>query len=193
MDAVLELWRHVVIFSQYLKSLFQVHFVQLKVLLAIPCIPQKIYALSLQKQIISTGNHPSTEDNLKRPSLSPDELVKPLFEELNLKDEEISSLKSELEEKDKDLEVFSQENEKLKKELNEKMQEISSFKAKEDETSAKLNQIAQELETSKNDGFNIKEKLEATEKAKEALENEMRKLRVQTEKWRKVADTADLQ
>ncbi|XP_004243183.1 interactor of constitutive active ROPs 4 [Solanum lycopersicum] len=135
-------------------------------------------------------SHPFAEDDLKSSSLSPDESVKPSFEELNLKDEEISSLKSKLEEKEKELEVFSQENENLKKELNEKMQEISSLKAKEDETSLKLNQVAQELETSKNDGVNIKEKLEATEKAKEALENEMKKLRVQTEQWRKAADAA---
>lgn len=134
--------------------------------------------------------HPSTEDDLKSSSLSPDEPVKPSFEELNLKDEEISSLKSKLEEKEKELEVFSQENENLKKELNEKMQEISSTKAKEDETSLKLDQVTQELETSKNDGLNLKEKLEATEKAKEALETEMKKLRVQTEQWRKAADAA---
>ncbi|KAK4735373.1 hypothetical protein R3W88_009634 [Solanum pinnatisectum] len=87
-------------------------------------------------------SHSSTEDNLKRLSLSPDDPVKPSFEELNLEDEEISSLKSKLEEKEKDLEVFGQENENLKKELNEKMQEISSLKEKEDETSLKLNQVA---------------------------------------------------
>uniref|UniRef100_M1AAT9 Uncharacterized protein n=1 Tax=Solanum tuberosum TaxID=4113 RepID=M1AAT9_SOLTU len=87
-------------------------------------------------------SHPSTKDNLKRSSLSPDEPVKPTFEELNLKDEEISSLKSKLEEKEKQIEVFGQESENLKKELNEKMQEISSLKAKEDETSLKLNQVA---------------------------------------------------
>ncbi|KAK6785338.1 hypothetical protein RDI58_018793 [Solanum bulbocastanum] len=135
-------------------------------------------------------SHPSTEDDLKSSSLSPDEPVKQSFEELNLKDEEISALKSKLEEKEKELEVFGQENESLKKELNGKMLEISSITATEDETSLKLNQVTQELETSRNDGLNLKEKLEATEKAKEALENEMKKLRVQTEQWRKAADAA---
>lgn len=135
-------------------------------------------------------SHPSTEDDLKSASLSPAEQEKPSFEDLNLKDEEISSLKSKLEEKEKELQVFGQENESLKKELNEKMLQISSAKAKEEETSLKLNQLTQELETSTNDGVNIKEKLEATEKAKEALENEMKKLRVQTEQWRKAADAA---
>ncbi|CAN4103045.1 unnamed protein product [Withania somnifera] len=135
-------------------------------------------------------SHPSTEDGLKTASLSPAELEKPSFEELNLKDEEISSLKSKLEEKEKELQVFGQQNESLKKELNEKILEISSFKGKEDKTSLKLNQVIQDLETSKNDGVTLKEKLEATEKAKEALENEMKKLRVQTEQWRKAADAA---
>lgn len=134
--------------------------------------------------------HPSTEDDLKSASLSPAEPGKPSFEDLNLKDEEIRSLKSKLEEKEKELEVLGQENESLKKELNEKRLEISSAKAKEEETSLKLNQLTQELGTSKTDGVDLKEKLEATEKAKEALENEMKKLRVQTEQWRKAADAA---
>ncbi|CAN4104343.1 unnamed protein product [Withania somnifera] len=135
-------------------------------------------------------SHPPTEDDLKSASLSPAEPEKPFFEELNSKDEEISSLKSKLEEKEKELQVFGQENECLKKELNEKILEMSSLKAKEDETSLKLNQVTLELETSKNDGVNLTEKLEATEKAKEALENEMKRLRVQTEQWRKAADAA---
>lgn len=135
-------------------------------------------------------NHPSTEEDLKRSSASPAELKEPSSEELSLKAEEISSLKSKLEEKEKELQVLGQENESLKKELNEKMLEISSVKSKEDEMSLKLNEVTQELETSKNDGFNMKEKLEATEKAKEALETEMKKLRVQTEQWRKAADAA---
>ncbi|XP_059282953.1 interactor of constitutive active ROPs 4-like [Lycium ferocissimum] len=125
-------------------------------------------------------SHPSTEFEPEKPSV----------EELNLKDEGISSLKSKLEEKEKEVQAFCQENESLKKELNEKMLEILSVKAKEDEMTLKLNQVTQELETSKNDGVNIKEKLEATEKVKEALENEMKKLRVQTEQWRKAADAA---
>ncbi|KAK4342170.1 hypothetical protein RND71_037986 [Anisodus tanguticus] len=133
---------------------------------------------------------PNVEYDLKSVNLLPAEPEKPSFEELNLKDEEISSLKSKLEEKEKEVHVFCQENESLKKELNEKMLEISSAKANEKETSLELNEAIQELETSKTDGVNIKEKLEATEKAKEALENEMKKLRVQTEQWRKAADAA---
>ncbi|KAM3395904.1 interactor of constitutive active ROPs 4 [Capsicum galapagoense] len=153
-----------------------------------------VFEVPLEKVVLEPPNveisHPSTEDDLKSASLSSAEPVKSSFEELNLKDEEISSLKSKLEEKEKELEVFRQENESLKKELTDKMLEISSAKAKGEEMSLKLNQVTQELETSKNDGVNTKDKLEATEKAKEALENEMKKLRVQTEQWRKAADAA---
>nr|XP_016441565.1 PREDICTED: interactor of constitutive active ROPs 1-like [Nicotiana tabacum] len=136
-------------------------------------------------------SHPSVEENLKSANPSPPEPPtiaepeKPSVDELNLKDEEISSLKSKLEEKEKELQIFCQENESLRTELNEKMLEISSAKVKEEETCLKLNQVTRELET-----INIEEKLEATEKAKEALENEMKKLRVQTEQWRKAADAA---
>ncbi|XP_009768731.1 interactor of constitutive active ROPs 4-like [Nicotiana sylvestris] len=141
-------------------------------------------------------SHPSVEENLKSANPSPPEPPtiaepeKPSVDELNLKDEEISSLKSKLEEKEKELQIFCQENESLRTELNEKMLEISSAKVKEEETCLKLNQVTRELETSKNDAVNIEEKLEVTEKAKEALENEMKKLRVQTEQWRKAADAA---
>ncbi|PHT47990.1 hypothetical protein CQW23_12198 [Capsicum baccatum] len=126
-------------------------------------------------------SRPSTKDDLKSASLFPTEPVKPSFEVLNLKDKEISLLKSKFEEKKKELKVFRQENEILKKKLSEMMLEISSAKAKEEETSLKLIQVTQELETSKNDGVNSKEKIEATEKAKEALKTEMKKLRVQIE------------
>ncbi|KAL7195924.1 hypothetical protein ACSBR1_036034 [Camellia fascicularis] len=53
---------------------------------------------------------------------------------------------------------------------------------------SKLSQIEQELEASRANEVELKEKLEAVEGANEALENEMKKLRVQTEQWRKAAD-----
>ncbi|CAN6688550.1 unnamed protein product [Malus baccata var. baccata] len=67
----------------------------------------------------------------------------------------------------------------IKNQLNEAALNILSAQVKEKEMSLKLNQLEEELE-----------KLQATERAKEALEAEMKKMRVQTEQWRKAADAA---
>uniref|UniRef100_A0A5B7AQ31 Putative interactor of constitutive active ROPs 4-like n=1 Tax=Davidia involucrata TaxID=16924 RepID=A0A5B7AQ31_DAVIN len=111
-------------------------------------------------------------------------------DDLALKNDEINSLKAKLEEKEKEVEVFCQENENLKSQLNEAALEISSARAKEEETTSRLSQLGQELEESKANAVELNEKLEAVEGAKEALEIEMKKLRVQTEQWRKAADAA---
>ncbi|XP_009604325.1 interactor of constitutive active ROPs 4-like isoform X1 [Nicotiana tabacum] len=145
-----------------------------------------VFEVSLENVKVEPQNvdicNPTNEDELKITALS--------YEELDLKNEEISLLKAKLEEKEKELQVFCQENENLKKEVNEKTLEISSNKAKAEEMNLKFNQVIQELETSKSNAFEINEKLEASEKAKEELESEMKKLRVQTEQWRKAADAA---
>jgi hypothetical protein len=112
------------------------------------------------------------------------------FHDLALKDDEINMLKTKLEEKQKDLEVFGMENENLKNQLNEANLYISSAKSKEEEVSLKLGQLGEELEASKANAAQLKGKLEAAEGANEALETEMKKMRVQTEQWRKAADAA---
>ncbi|KVH93146.1 interactor of constitutive active ROPs 4 [Cynara cardunculus var. scolymus] len=106
------------------------------------------------------------------------------------KNEEISSLKSKIEEKDNELLAFSQENKNLKHQLSEANVQISSGKAKEEKTNSKLNHVEEELKRSKKDGNELNKKLKEVEGAKEALETEMKKLRVQTEQWRKAADAA---
>ncbi|XP_019158757.1 PREDICTED: interactor of constitutive active ROPs 4-like [Ipomoea nil] len=102
------------------------------------------------------------------------------YENPSLKNDELDSLRAKLEAKEKELEKFSQENKSLNLQA----------KAKEEETALKLNQVIQELEATKSNEARINEKLDATEKAKEELEAEMKKLRVQTEQWRKAADAA---
>lgn len=112
------------------------------------------------------------------------------YDELAMKNDEINLMKVNLEEKEKELEVFRLENESLKDQLNEASLEMSTCRAKEGEMSSKLNQLQQQLDASKGKEVTLKEKLQAVEGAKEALETEMKKLRVQTEQWRKAADAA---
>ncbi|CAI9088945.1 OLC1v1023409C1 [Oldenlandia corymbosa var. corymbosa] len=135
------------------------------------------------------------DDDLKTKSqLSPTSTVleaeKPPFDELALKNGEITALNTKLTEMEKELEVSVKENESLKSKLEEKSLEVSASQLKEAETRNKLNEVTKELEESKNNAVQINEKLDAVEKAKEELETEMKKLRVQTEQWRKAADAA---
>lgn len=112
------------------------------------------------------------------------------FHDLALKDEEIDMLKAKLEEKEKEVEVFGQENDSLKNQLKEAATNISSAEVKEKEMALKLSKFDEELEASKANAAELSEKLKATEEAKEELEAEMEKMRVQTEQWKKAADAA---
>lgn len=140
---------------------------------------------------------PAEEDELRPKSVSlPTESPaniepqNPLVDELASKNEEINLLKTNLDEKEKELDVFRQENKSLKSQLDEKAVKVSSAQSEIDELNQRLNMVNEELEKSKSNAAQMNEKLEATEKAKEALENEMKMLRVQTEQWRKAADAA---
>ncbi|KAL8161372.1 hypothetical protein V2J09_012861 [Rumex salicifolius] len=85
----------------------------------------------------------------------------------------------------KELEESSQENKNLKKQLDEATSELSSAKLKQ-------NELEKELESSNEAKTELMEKLKAADSSKEELEAEMKKLRVQTEQWRKAADAAAL-
>lgn len=99
-----------------------------------------------------------------------------LYDDPAPKNDELALMKSKLDEKEK-------ENAKIKNQLHEKISQV-------EEMSLRLKRADQEVEKSKESAGNMKEKLEAAERAKEELENEMKKLRVQTEQWRKAADAA---
>ncbi|XP_040990648.1 interactor of constitutive active ROPs 4 [Juglans microcarpa x Juglans regia] len=131
------------------------------------------------KQIVTCTEPPETP-----------ELEKPSFHDLALKKDEIDMLKDMLEERKKELKLFSQENEKMRNQLSEAALEVSSSKTKEGETALKLSQLGEELKKSKANEALLNEKLKAVEEAKETLELEMKKMRVQTEQWRKAADAA---
>ncbi|KAL8142242.1 hypothetical protein V2J09_015274 [Rumex salicifolius] len=103
---------------------------------------------------------------------------------------EIEQLKAELEAKDKELELAVQEKETLKTQLNEANAEISAAQIKEEERILKYSQLERDLEASKATNLELKEKAEALLAAKEELGAEMKKLRIQTEQWRKAADAA---
>ncbi|KAG2259577.1 hypothetical protein Bca52824_078871 [Brassica carinata] len=111
-------------------------------------------------------------------------------EKLAAKEDEIKMLKAKLYDMEKEHESLGKENESLKNQLSDSASEMSNVKANEDEMASKVSQIGEELEESRAKTAQLKERLESTEEAKAALETEMKKLRVQTEQWRKAADAA---
>lgn len=103
---------------------------------------------------------------------------------------EMSELQVILAKKKKEIESISAENDKLKQQASEAATKICVAQAKEEETVLKLNHIGVELEEAKAEAVHAAEELKAAVEAKIALETEMKKLRVQTEQWKKAASAA---
>ncbi|KAG1346755.1 interactor of constitutive active ROPs 4 [Cocos nucifera] len=104
---------------------------------------------------------------------------------------EVLELKAKLLEKEKELENLSAENESFKKkaaEVSENM--MAAARAKEEELGVKLGSVQEELKESRTKAERLQEKLEAADGARAVLEAEMKRLRVQTEQWRKAAEAA---
>ncbi|XP_010274840.1 PREDICTED: interactor of constitutive active ROPs 1-like [Nelumbo nucifera] len=116
------------------------------------------------------------------------EPVKPPSDDWGLVSAEIMLLKEKLAEKEKQLEVVREENELLKRKVKEAAVESAAFLVMEEETALKLAKMGEDLEQSKANVARLNQQLEMEEGAKAALETEMKKLRVQTEQWRKAAD-----
>ncbi|CAN6684402.1 unnamed protein product [Malus baccata var. baccata] len=159
-----------------------------------------VYEVPVEKVTVEPKVEPSETDQVEEetkpvdisdepPSILEAEKLSAL-RDLVLKNDEINMLRAELEEKAKQLEVFGEENQGLKNQLNEAALNILSAQEKEKEMSLKLSQLEEELEASKANAGQLNATLQATEGAKEALEAEIKKMRVQTEQWRKAADAA---
>lgn len=103
---------------------------------------------------------------------------------------ETTELEAKLAEKVGELERCSAENSSLRKQLAEAETEVGATRAREEETASKLSQMVEELARSKAQADQLREQLQSAEGATTSLESEMKKLRIQTEQWRKAADAA---
>ncbi|KAL6570574.1 hypothetical protein OROGR_000124 [Orobanche gracilis] len=110
-----------------------------------------------------------------------DEMMSNIVEKENPVPDELASRK---------VGISRQENESLKSQADDESLKLASARAEIDELIMRLANISQELEKSRACTAEMTKKLEVTEKAKEDLENEMKRLRVQSEQWRKAADAA---
>ncbi|CAL2253472.1 unnamed protein product [Prunus armeniaca] len=158
-----------------------------------------VFEVPVERVTVEPKVEPSETDQVEEEtkpvdiSAEPPSVMEPeklSLHDLALKNDEINMLRAELEEKAKELEVFGQENEGLKNQLNEAALNFSSAQAKDKEMTLKLSQLEEELEASKASAGQLNEKLQAMEGAKETMDAEMKKMRIQTEQWRKAADAA---
>lgn len=107
-----------------------------------------------------------------------------------LKDDEITSLRSQLEERVKELEEACQARESLKSQLKQVSLSVFSAKNKKEEMASRLTQVVEELESSRGNVIQLSKMLEGAEEAKRALEEEMKELRLQTDEWKSAAVAA---
>ncbi|KAK9688659.1 hypothetical protein RND81_09G001800 [Saponaria officinalis] len=111
-------------------------------------------------------------------------------DEVASKNEDIDHYKAMVEEKEKEKQVIIEENQTLKQQLEEAKSEAAAARTKEEELAAKMTQVGQELAACKANEAQLKDRVLDGITAKESLENEMKRMKVQTEQWRKAADAA---
>ncbi|VAH64072.1 unnamed protein product [Triticum turgidum subsp. durum] len=100
---------------------------------------------------------------------------------------EVVELKAQLIAKEMEVAVLTADNAELKKQADEA---AAAVKRADEEAVAKAFLIEQELKENAAREARMGEQLRASEAAREALDAEMRRLRVQTEQWRKAAEAA---
>ncbi|XP_074319199.1 interactor of constitutive active ROPs 4-like [Silene latifolia] len=105
--------------------------------------------------------------------------------EVGLKKEDVvvEQFKAMVDEKEK-------ENQTLKQQLEEANSKVAAGQSKEEELTVRLRQLERELETSKSKEGELKDRLLESIASRETMDNEMKKMKVQTEQWKKAADAA---
>lgn len=124
-----------------------------------------------------------------------------LKRELQRLDECVAQLKADLMDKETTLQSISEENEMLKLEMKKRFSdggkareevaaELESAKAAEREAVVKLGIAMEEADKSNRKAARVAEQLAAAQAANLEMEAELRKLKVQSDQWRKAAEAA---
>lgn len=115
--------------------------------------------------------------------------------------EDIEHLKANLMDKETELQNIVEENEMLKSEIKRKeinkgkvndeiVDELDSARAAEREALMKLGYMTEEVDKSNRRVARVSEQLEAAQTANSEMEAELRRLKVQSDQWRKAAEAA---
>ena len=124
-----------------------------------------------------------------------------LEKELKKAEEDVADLKANLMDKETELQNISEENEMLKLEIkgremekgkakNEIVSELEAVRVAEREALLKLGYMSEEVEKSNRRAARVEEQLEASQAATSEMEAELRRLKVQSDQWRKAAEAA---
>ncbi|XP_061363187.1 interactor of constitutive active ROPs 3 [Gastrolobium bilobum] len=112
-----------------------------------------------------------------------------LRKELKRLDECVAELKGDMMDKETTLQSITEENEMLKLEIN-KREEVEVAKAAEREAQMKLGIVMEEADRSNKKAARVAEQLEAAQVVNSEMEAELRRLKVQSDQWRKAAEAA---
>ncbi|XP_052187574.1 interactor of constitutive active ROPs 3 isoform X2 [Diospyros lotus] len=115
--------------------------------------------------------------------------------------EEVEDLKANLMDKETELQIVLEENEMLKSKIrgremdkgkakDEIVAEVEATRAAEREALVKLGYMTQEAEKSNRRAARVAEQLEAAQAATSEMEADLRRLKVQSDQWRKAAEAA---
>ncbi|KAL4283710.1 hypothetical protein GQ457_16G007480 [Hibiscus cannabinus] len=119
-----------------------------------------------------------------------------LEKELKLLNEAIVDLKANMMDKETELQNISEENEMLRLEISKrdmdkgKTNELDEARAAEREVIMKLGLAMEEADKNNRRAIRVAEQLEAAQSANLEMEAELRRLKVQSDQWRKAAEAA---
>ena len=97
--------------------------------------------------------------------------------------EAIENLKADLMDKETELQIVSDENETLKSDIHKSETDVQ-------DAFLKLGIAMEEADKSSKKAVRVTEQLEATQASNSEMETELRKLKVQSNQWRKAAEAA---
>lgn len=120
-----------------------------------------------------------------------------LQKELKRLEECVAELKADMMDKETTLQSISEENEMLKMKINKSClddskvrEEIEKAEAAKREAVTKLGIVMEEADRSNRKVARVTEQLEAAQVASSEMESELRRLKVQSDQWRKAAEAA---
>ncbi|TKY48492.1 Interactor of constitutive active ROPs 3 [Spatholobus suberectus] len=141
--------------------------------------------------------------NLQLEKSMPSQRELELRKELQRLDECVAELKADLMDKETTLQSISEENEMLKLEISKRFAhgdggkvreevaaELEAVKAAEHEAVMKLGIVMEDADRSNRKAARVAEQLEAAQAANSIIEAELRRLKVQSDQWRKAAEAA---
>ncbi|KAK7262366.1 hypothetical protein RJT34_29935 [Clitoria ternatea] len=139
--------------------------------------------------------------NLKLEESMSSQNERELRKEIKRLEECVTELKADMMDKETTLQSISEENEMLKLEINKRLSdggnvreevaaEVERAKAGEREALVKLGIVMEEADKSNKKAARVAEQLEAAQAANLEMEAELRKLKVQSDQWRKAAEAA---